>query len=141
MKDTKNNLNDEFFSKNNSHKPNGGIDPKAAEALICGENPASSVARLEQQLESLRESKIRQDELNAKILTEFANIPEQKVFAKSTFYKFFNPKNKREFVIDGVMLEGKIGLDSSLYEKVKSRSVAMFYVGEAIVSFYKSIGM
>ena len=131
---------DDFLRPSGAHKPNGGIDPKAAEALVLGTTDEVLELKLQQELDSCFAQKARAQELQAQVTEEFCALPAEKVFAKTTFYKLFNRKNSREFIIDGVVLEGRIGLDSSLYEKVKSRSVSTFCVGDSIVRFYKACG-
>lgn len=89
--------------------------------------------RLLKEIEDAKADYERQNKVTA--VTDFEKVPQDKVFAAECSYKLFNRDTKHEFLINGVQLEARIGLDNALYEKVKSRKSAAFCVENAYVKF------
>lgn len=70
-------------------------------------------------------------------VTDFSAVPEAEVFGENCRYVLFNRETKHEFGINGKQLESRIGLDKSLYEKVKNREAAAFCVENYYIKFDK----
>ena len=119
-------------------KQNSGICREAAEASILKESGNEHVKRLLDEIE--REERLKNEQLNlqTEVITDFAALPENLVFSELAHYKLFNRDTKAEFFINGKVLEGKIGMNFSLYEQVKKRSVKAFAIGNQIVAFYRA---
>ena len=124
----------------NKKLSNNGICREAAESSILQEKGPARELRLLAEWEQAALLKSRSSDPEIDIITEFDRLPSNRVFSENTYYNLFNRANKMEFVINGRVLEGKIGLDSVLYEQVKNRSVKVFEVDGQIVRFYQARG-
>ena len=119
-------------------KQNNGICREAAEASILKESGGEQERRLLAELEREERSRAQKLQEKPEVITDFSQLPEALVFSENAYYKLFNRETKTEFFINGRVLEGKIGLDSTLYEQVKSRTVKAFAIGNQIVAFYRA---
>lgn len=131
---------DEFYLEldvtNQTKKENNGLDAKAVESVVFGCQSENNEDALLQEIAKVKDSGevLQKTELE----TDFSKVPQLLVFSELSTFKLYKRASKREFYINGKMLESRIGLDYKLYEKVKSRSSSAFCVGDDIVVFYSA---
>ncbi len=120
-----------------SSKPNSGMNSATVDSLVLGLKLETTEDEL---LNELAQAKTTMP-AEANIIYEFCNVPENRVYSEAAKYKLFKRATKREFYINGRMLESRVGLDSALFDKIKKRDRKAFCVGEDIVVFYQYVGV
>ena len=126
--------------KNNekpSPRPNCGLSSDAVEAVMLAGIAENVEQQLTAELQAAKQQ-ARRDNSAPELITDFDKLPPELVFSSQSVYKLYNRDNGLEFLIDGKNLEARIGLDDALYNKLKSRSVKVFNLDNAIISFLQA---
>ena len=131
---------EQYFSESSkpamSSKPNGGMNSAAVDSLILGLKTETTEDELLNELEQAKTG----TPAGVNIIYDFRDVPENRVYSEAAKYKLFKRTSKREFYINGRMLESRVGLDSALFDKIKKRDRKAFCVGDDIVVFYQYVG-
>ena len=127
-------VNKSFLQDKSQGLVNSGMGANDVESIVFGSASEQKEDALLQELERA-ESEKKSALAPSNIINDFASVPESLVFSESTTYRLFRRSTKRDYFINGKMLEARIGLDNALYQKVKSRTARAFCVGDYIAVF------
>src|SRR5574344_1135079 len=89
--------------------------------------------------EEINETKKEANEkLKEKIITDIKKVPKHLIFTKHSIFKVFNRENKTQSFINGLQAESMIGLQKSLYSKIKEGLIASFATEKEFIKFEKA---
>lgn len=123
-----------FSEQDEPTRPNAGIGANEVEAMVFGRKKGQSEQDLLIELAAQDEPGEAGREVN-NIIYDFEKVPPSLVFSEFAQYRMYKRKTKRNYYINGKILESRIGLDSKLYETVKNRASKVFVVDDAIILF------
>lgn len=127
-------VNQDFGQEKAQGVVNAGIGANDVESIVFGSCSAQKEDELLLELERAElEKKSACAEFN--VVSDFSLVPENLVFSEFSTYRLFRRSTKRDYFINGKMLEARIGLDNALYQKVKNRTARAFCVGDYIAVF------
>lgn len=116
------------------NKPNNGLTSDAVNAVMLGLDECAEADAVFDGSASAATSST--SSAKPQPVTEFSALSPEQVFSCNSYYKLYNRDTKREFIINGLVLESRVGLDSALRDKLLSRSVQSFRVDNAVAKFY-----
>lgn len=115
---------------------NAGLSTEAVDSVVLGlENSEEEIQETIRFVEAAQ-----QEESNKTVeIVDFSALSIEDVFAPYTHYRLYNSETRRDFLINGVVLDAKVGLDYALREKLFDRKVSTFKLENSVIVFYKSI--
>lgn len=128
-------VNQSFLQKNCLGAVNSGIGANDVESIVFGSSVQPKEDELLLEIAQAESQKSASGSCEIAEITVFGDVPESLVFSEHATYKLFRRSTKREYFINGKMLEARIGLDNALYQKVKSRAACAFCLGDYIAVF------
>ena len=125
----------------NSVKPNQGLDDNVIESalLLCSDKGGQENLKEELKREREKLAELRSAPPEKVVISEFSKLDESLVFSEKAHYSLFNRDTKCEFFINGKELERRIGIDDTLFDKLKNRKIDTISVDNSIISFYKAV--
>ena len=87
-------------------------------------------------IEDLKKSK---EKKVLKTYTDIKDVPQGKIFSKSSVFRYFNRKTMCETFINGLQAEALIGLQNDVREKMAKGELNAFTTDDAYVKFEKAV--
>src|SRR5574344_1925691 len=89
--------------------------------------------------EEIKNAQIEKNKkLSDKIITDIKLVPQNLIFAKCSIFKVFNRENRTISFVNGIQAEAMIGMQKSLYEKVKQGLIKTFTTEKEYIQFEKT---
>lgn len=117
---------------------NSGLVANEVETIVFGNSQEMEEDELIKEMEAALASASAASKTQNPYIYDFHDVPLNLVFSEFSTYRLLKRHSKREFYINGKMLESRIGLNSSLYNKVLSRSVRAFKLGDDVCAFFRA---
>lgn len=107
------------------------------EDLLIGEKSIDELIKnkMEQEIKIEQEQKNKKNK--EKIVSDIKDVPRSLIFSKDAIYLVFNRKNKTQSFINGIQAESLIGMQKSIYEKIKNAEIDAFSTDNEYVKFEK----
>lgn len=75
----------------------------------------------------------------AKVYTDIKDLPKNKIFSKSSVFRYFNRKTMNETFVNGVQADALIGLQNNVREKMLNGELNAFTTDDAYIKFEKAV--
>jgi len=121
--------------KLSQNKANGGLADETVEAVLLSGGDKMLEEKLINELKQEKDKIEAQKHKRKTVITDFSALPENCVFSEKAFYRLFNRETEREFFINGIDLECRIGLNQAIFDKLKSRKMKAICIDNNIITF------
>lgn len=109
-------------------------DKEKEEMLLTGAS-LDELIKMKIEQEFLSDMNAAKNEYRPKIYTNIKDVPQDKIFAKNTTYKYFNRNTKTETYINGIQAEALIGIQNNIREKMLKGELNAFTTDDAYIKF------
>ncbi len=100
-------------------------------------------------LEDLIKMKIEREFMNdlkkskekkvVKVYNDIKDVPQDKIFSKTSVFRYFNRKTMNETFVNGIQADALIGLQNNIREKILKGELNAFTTDEAYIKFEKAV--
>lgn len=87
-------------------------------------------------MEDLKKSK---QKVLPKTYTDIKDVPQDKIFSKSSVFRYFNRNTKCETFVNGIQADALIGIQNNVREKMLKGQLDAFTTESAYVKFEKAV--
>ncbi|MBP3923930.1 hypothetical protein J6E39_01645 [bacterium] len=108
---------------------------KSAEELLLSNKSLDDLIRIkiQQEIDSIEKNQKNTQEKT--IIRNIANVPQNLIFSKKSYFKVFNKANKTESYINGIQADGLLGLQNLVREKFLQGKCDVFSCENGFVKF------
>lgn len=116
-------MKDQRFNNNN------------AEELLLSNKSLDDLIRIKIQQEINAIENNQKNPTEKKIIRNIAEVPQNLIFSKKSFFKVFNKTNRTESYINGLQADGFLGLQNLVREKILQGKSDVFSCENGFVKF------
>ena len=107
---------------------------KQIEDILLSETSFDEIIKKKMEEEIAQEAKSQKDK-EKKLVSDIKLVPKDLIFSKYSTFRVFNRVNKTQSLINGLQAEALLGLQKSVYEKLKNAEIDAFSTENEYVKF------
>lgn len=122
------------FNKGELHMKNN-----EAEERLLNNASIEDLIKMKIEREFMEDLKKSKQKVLPKTYTDIKDVPQDKIFSKSSVFRYFNRNTKCETFVNGIQADALIGIQNNVREKMLKGQLDAFTTESAYVKFEKAV--
>lgn len=89
--------------------------------------------------EFMNDLKKSKEKKTVKVYNDIKDVPQDKIFSKTSVFRYFNRKTMNETFVNGIQADSLIGLQNNVREKILKGELDAFTTDDAYIKFEKAV--